>query len=410
MNKVYKTILGATAALIVAGASFAPAKVLAWGDSANGRNTYTLEQINAGVLGDTITFNSITNGKIGDERNFVSAKYASSNSTVWNSDEISVKDGDVIKISVYVHNNSPLGTNAIAKGVKANISLPTTVSKTQTIIGYISANNATPNRYWDEVKLTSDDNFYVEYVLGSAKYTNTQGTFNLPDEVVVSSGAQLGYTTMNGEVPGCYNYDGEVTIELKIHKSVTSKLSKTVRMAGTHDEFVESVNAKVGDEVEYQIEYKNLTDKQVDNVMIRDILPTNMEYVKGSTILYNSVFQSGLKVDQDTVTTSGINIGSYVPTGNAFVRFKAKVVNKTLACGNNQLVNWANVTVNSTVTGKDDASVMVKQTENCKSKTEETTDRIENTGPAEVAGVALGAGSLVTAGGYFIASRKKLMK
>ena len=73
MNKVYKAILGVAAAAIISGATLAPAAVMAWGDSAGGRTVYTLDEINAGKLGDTITFNSITNGKIGDERNFVGA-------------------------------------------------------------------------------------------------------------------------------------------------------------------------------------------------------------------------------------------------------------------------------------------------------------------------------------------------
>ena len=58
--------------------------VFAWGDStyletgvANShRQFYTLDQINNGDLGNTITFNSITNASIGDERYFVSAQKA----------------------------------------------------------------------------------------------------------------------------------------------------------------------------------------------------------------------------------------------------------------------------------------------------------------------------------------------
>ena len=412
MNKVYKTILSASAAIIVAGVSMVPANVLAWGDSANGRKTYTLAQINAGALGNTITFNSITNGKIGDERNFVGAKVSSSTSNTWNADSIAVKDGETYTIRLYVHNNSPKGTGAVAEGVSASFSLPTTVAKEQTIIGYLNSSNAAPSRYWDEVKLTSTEDFYIEYVEGSAKYTNSKmGTVALSNNVI-TSGATLGYDSLNGKIPGCYEYDGQVTIQVKVHTSVTSKLAKTVRIKGTKG-WNESVDAKIGDEVEYQIEYKNLTDSTVKNVMIRDILPTNMEYVKGSTMLYNSNYQSGVKVTDDTVTTTGINIGSYGAKGNAYVRFTAKVVNKSLACGNNQLVNWASATVNSSVF-KDDASVMVKRDdEACKSKPtpkpEETPVKVVDTGAGEIAGAALGAGALTTALGYFIASRKKLM-
>lgn len=411
MNKVYKTILAASAALIVAGATMVPANVLAWGDSANGRKTYTLAQVNAGALGNTITFNSITNGKIGDERNFVGAKVSSSTSNTWNADSIAVKDGETYTIRLYVHNNNPKGTAAVAENVWASFSLPTTVAKEQTIIGYLNSSNATPNRVWDEVKLTSSEDFYIEYVAGSAKYTNSKmGTVALADSVI-TSGSTLGYEALNGKIPGCYEYDGQVTIQVKVHTSVTTKLAKTVRIKGEKG-WNESVDAKIGDEVEYQIEYKNLTASQVNNVMIRDILPTNMEYVKGSTMLYNSNYQSGVKVTDDTVTTTGINIGSYGAKGNAYVRFTAKVVNKSLACGNNQLVNWASATVNSAVF-KDDASVMVKRDdESCKTPekpTEPTPTKIVETGAGEVAGAALGAGAMTTALGYFIASRKKLM-
>ncbi len=428
MKKVYKAILGVAATAIVGGATLAipTADVLAWGDSNNGRAVYTLDDINAGKLGDKITFNSITNGKIGDERNFVGAKLSTDTNNVWKADEVTVKDGEVYTVRLYVHNNSPKGMEKIAEGVTATFSLPTTVGKSQTIVGYLNSTNADPVRYWDEVVFNSADDFYLEYVDGSAKYTNAKiGTVSLPNEVIIS-GATLGYDKLDGRIPGCYEYDGQVTIQVKVHKSVTSKLSKTVRLKGTKT-WSEAVDAKIGDEVEFQIEYVNFTADVVNNVMIRDVLPTNLEYVNGSTVLYNANHQSGVKVVEDTVTTSGINIGSYSAKGNAYVRFTTKVVNKTLVCGSNQLVNWASSTVNSKVT-KDDASVMVVRTENCSTPTpptptppepepepepeqpEPTPEVIVVTGPSEIVAGAVGAGLLITALGYFIASRKKLMK
>lgn len=432
MNKIYKAILAVAATAIVAGATMTPVAVNAWGDSAGGRPVYTLEQINAGELGDKITFNSIINGKIGDERNFVGAKMVGSTAD-WSTDEITVKDGDTLTILLYVHNNSPKGTDAVAKDVSASFSLPTTVGKTQTLIGYLNSSNAAPTRYWDEVVLKSSDNFYIKYVDGSAKYTNSKlGTVSLPD-AVITSGATIGYEALDGKIPGCYQYDGYVTIDVTVHRSVTAKLSKVVRIKGTKD-WSESVDAKVGDEVEYQIEYKNLSAEQVDNVMIRDVLPDNMEYVAGSTVLYNANHQSGIALSSDNVTTSGINIGSYAPRGNAYVRFTAKVVSENLKCGDNQLVNWASATVNGEVF-KDDASVMVERDDllchkpsvpddptpdepeepedptpdDPKEPEEPAPKEIVDTGATGIAGAALGAGSMVTAAGYFIASRKKLM-
>lgn len=119
------------------------------------------------------------------------------------------------------------------------------------------------------------------------------------------------------------------------------------------------------------------------------------------------------------MTTSGINIGSYNAKGNAYVRFTGKVVDKTLACGKNQLVNWASSTVDGAVS-KDDASVMVtKDGDICKDKPVNPTPTPDNpgtpttivsTGAGTIVTGAVGAGSVVTMLGYYIASRKKLMK
>lgn len=421
MKTIYKSLLSVSAAAVVAASTLTPAIVNAWGDSANGRPSYTIAEINAGKLGDTITFDSISDGAIGDEKNFVGAKRSSDTGTVWNANEINVQDGEVYTIRIYVHNNSPKGMDAIAENVKTTFSLPTTVAKSHTIIGYIDSSNATPNRYWDEVTLKSNDNFYIEYVKGSAKYTNREmGAVTLPDEVI-HSGALVGYTQLDGKIPGCYQYDGEATIQVKVHTSVSTKLTKQVRIKGTK-EWGEVVEAKVGDEVEYRIDYQNLLADTAKNVTIRDILPTNVEYVAGTTMLYNSNHKNGVKLSDD-ITTTGVNIGDYDNLGNATLVFTGKVVDKTMACGKNQLVNWANTTISGAVTAKDDASVMVTKTCEDTPDTPEdtpevtiTTDNpagtpgtIVNTGPGTIVTGAVGAGSVVTMLGYYIASRKKLM-
>ena len=84
MKSIYKAVLGVSAAAVVMAGTLAPVMVTAWGDSDNGRPSYTLDQINHGDLGDTITFNSISNGKIGDEKNFVGAKVAGATVSTWN--------------------------------------------------------------------------------------------------------------------------------------------------------------------------------------------------------------------------------------------------------------------------------------------------------------------------------------
>lgn len=411
MNKFAKSILSVSAAAIVATATLIPAGLVnAYGDNTGtqeGRPVYSLDDINAGKLGDTITFNSITkDGKIGDERNFVGARLTSGNATTYNANEINVEDGQTYTIRLYVHNNSPKGMDAIAKGVGVSFSLPTTVASEQTIIGYLDADApVTPTRYFDEVTLKSSDDFYIEYVQGSAQYRNENGTFKLAD-TVINGKTLIGYTSMNGEIPGCFKYDGEATIQVKVHKSVNAKVSKTVRMKNSGAKFGESVEAKVGDEVEFQIEYVNLLNEEVKDVMIRDVLPNNLEYVENSTYLYNSNHKEGILLPENTLTTTGLNIGSYKTKGNAYIRFTAKVVDNSMACGSNQLVNWAASTVLGKVV-KDDASVMVAKACN-DTPVVPNTNKIVETGASDTVLItALGAGGLVSVVSYAIVSRRK---
>jgi uncharacterized repeat protein (TIGR01451 family) len=149
-------------------------------------------------------------------------------------------------------------------------------------------------------------------------------------------------------------------MDVKVHKSVEASLQMDARLKGDV-KWSESVDAEIGDEVEFRISYVNLLAATIDDVMIRDVLPTNIEYVEGSTFLYNSNYEEGVCLKDETITTEGINIGDYGPKGNAFVIFTGRVVDNDLAEGSNQLVNWASATVRLTQVYKDDASVMVEK-------------------------------------------------
>ena len=130
-------------------------------------------------------------------------------------------------------------------------------------------------------------------------------------------------------------YDYDFTIE------------KKVRLAG-EKEWKESVDAKVGDKVEFQIKYTNTSDKQQDNVVIKDILPSNLRYVAGSTKIKNSNHPNGDTLDHDYLVTDGQKVGNYGPGANVRLMFTAEVVDDNLACGKNTLVNWAQAGVGST--------------------------------------------------------------
>lgn len=114
-----------------------------------------------------------------------------------------------------------------------------------------------------------------------------------------------------------------------------------VRRAGSNGNWSSDIDLEVGDKVEIQIAYTNKSNGSQRNVMIRDVMPKNLQYVAGSTVLYNTNHPQGMTIDQDDIITNGINIGNYSANGNAFVRFTATVVDNTLQNGANVLVNWA---------------------------------------------------------------------
>ena len=340
-------------------AAVAPALVWAWGPS---RPSFTIEK-----PADYITFNSITNNPVigGDEKDFVGIREVGSNANWTNN--MKVQNGKEYYVRIYVHNNAASNLNLVAENVVAKLNVPTTTAKTVTVQGQISASNAKPNTVWDEATFSSDNDFNLAYVAGSALFENNgMGTTKLPDSIVNNTGAKLGYDKLDGKIPGCFQYAGYVTVKVKAQVSQPQEktnidLAKTVRNKTNGEKsWVETANAKSGDTVQFQIHAKNTGSAGIQNLVIRDILPKGLNYVAGSTKLYNTSNPKGLKVSDNIIQNSGINIGSYQPNGDAFVRFDATVsAEQDLpVCGENTLTNIAQAS-NQKIVKNDTASVKV---------------------------------------------------
>ena len=340
-------------------AAIAPALVWAWGPS---RPSFTIEK-----PADYITFNSITNNPVigGDEKDFVGIREVGSNAKWTNN--MKVQNGKEYYVRMYVHNNAASNLNLVAENVVAKLNVPTTTAKNVTVQGQISASNAKPNTVWDEATFSSNNDFNLAYVAGSALFENNgMGTTKLPDSIVNNTGAKLGYDKLDGKIPGCFQYAGYVTVKVKAQVSQPQEktnidLAKTVRNKTNGEKsWVETVNAKSGDTVQFQIHAKNTGSTGIQNLVIRDILPKGLNYVAGSTKLYNTSNPKGLKVSDNVIQNSGINIGSYQPNGDAYVRFDATVSaeNSLPVCGENTLTNIAQAS-DQKIVKNDTASVKV---------------------------------------------------
>ena len=157
--------------------------VLAWGDNGdydNGhRRSYTVEEIESGILGNEIIFNSISISEPigGDERAFVAARentgINAGKDNKWTSiNDVKVEDGKEYIVRMYVHNNNPNGYDAIAENTRVKFNIPSASDKSVKVNGFISSSNANPSEYVDYVNFVSDTNFHLEYVYGSALLEN----------------------------------------------------------------------------------------------------------------------------------------------------------------------------------------------------------------------------------------------
>jgi uncharacterized repeat protein (TIGR01451 family)/LPXTG-motif cell wall-anchored protein len=327
---------------MVAAAIIVPAAVLAWGPS---RPTFTYEH-----PAPYVTFNSITNNpKVGDERNFVRVREAGVGNYTENA---TLQAGKSYEVMVYYHNNASSGLNASGAGIAKDVLLRMQMSanvaangKTD-VAGFITSSNAKPKEVYDTATLNNPSNgqMNLSFVAGSAKVTSN-GAVNgatLPDSVF-TTGAKLGYDSLNGTLKGCNEFAGYVIFKIKANQP-NFTVSKQVQKDGETG-WKESVDAKPGDKVNYLVTYKNTGSTTQKNVVLKDTLPKGMSYVSGTTYVANATNPNGLLLgaSSDKVTTTGINIGNYAPGAAAYIKYTAKVAsNDNLPlCGPNKLVNKA---------------------------------------------------------------------
>ena len=209
------------------------------------------------------------------------------------------------------------------------------------------------------------------------KATITKKTLKSKKLVWKSNKASIASITQKGVIKAKKEGAAKITVTIKgtDHKATCSinvqdtkkadeeilfTIQTSVRLVGDTDKtWKESVDAKVGDRVEFQIVYKNTSDARQENVIIDDQLPANLRYVPGSTWLLNGNFPKGTDILEDDVVKTGLLIGNYTPGSNAIIRFYADVVDDNFTCGKFILRNWGRSSVNGKVI-QDSADVNVE--------------------------------------------------
>ena len=349
---------------ILAAAVIIPAAAFAWGPD---RQTFTMASPS-----DHVQFNSITDNPDGDERNFVGVRETTA-ANVWK-DDMTVQPGKEYYVRMYVHNNAATSENLVAQNVTAKVNLPTTTGKSVQVNGFVSASNVGANNkgdkghyaeVYDHATFNSPTDFNLAYVSGSLKYENNAFGPNgtpLPESIFTSAGAKLGYKTLDGNIPGCFQYSGYVTFKVKpqFAKTTNFTLTKEVSKHG-ENKWVENYQAQPGEVVDFMLVYKNTGEVRHDDVTFRDTLPTGLSYVANSNTWSNARTQNVPVTTSNLTNGTGINVGSYLPGANAYTIFSAKVAEKEqLKCGVNSLLNKGKVNTGG-YSVEDDATVTVNK-------------------------------------------------
>ncbi len=318
-----------------------------------------------------VTFNSFTNvpNGIGDERDFFRGSKVGP-SAAWTDPVTGIAGGTEVEMKILVHNNANPALNDSGEGVAKNVNvravLPTGIAQSQQATAYISASNAQPQQIWDTLDMTGAGGgfFQIEYIPGSAKvYNHENGQTSAISDSLVTTGVNL------GDQKGCVNYIREVTFRVRV-RMTEYKTQKTARLKGEDStKWRKTVNAKVGDQVEWRIWFANSGTTRLNEVSLVDKLPShttvvgNIEMDKGSnpTAVYgaDSIKEGGKSIH--------INMGDFLPGGGAYVYYTTKINSaKELECGINQIINTAYPAPKGMGSLVDQAAVNVFGKEDCK--------------------------------------------
>ena len=126
------------------------------------------------------------------------------------------------------------------------------------------------------------------------------------------------------------------------------------------DSWYDTVDADEEDTVLFKITYTNRSGQLQKDVAVRLISSDYMEYVPGTTILYNSTNEEGLAWPSDNLSLDGINIGDYQKDASAVITFEAKVKTDLPRGGANVLREWVQIYVGENCV-QDYADVHIKK-------------------------------------------------
>jgi uncharacterized repeat protein (TIGR01451 family) len=297
-KKVKMLVLGLATVTVMSGAAFAgwtpDRPVFDWNNPNDRQGSLNGPRINSFV----------NTPYYGDERAFFDVrKQENTNTDAYDDVLHNVSQGShKLVMRTYIHNGANQSKNAsgesIAKNTKVRIDLPQGASTALRARSYVSISNPAqgyPAEVTDTTEMVDSGAFSIGYVPGSAKVYNAAhpGGAQLSD-AVVGAGAQIGYDQMNGNLPGCFEFQTFVEITVEV-KTSDSQIEKVVKSASAPS-YGEMTTVKPGEKVQWRLKYANIGQTPQENVRLYDSLPAHLKVDPGSV---RWIYKGDNGVDQD---------------------------------------------------------------------------------------------------------------
>ena len=149
---------------------------------------------------------------------------------------------------------------------------------------------------------------------------------------------------------------GSATINVanqNIQTSTGVSLTNLGRNVTRNSNWGNSFQAYYGDEAEFSVQVKNNTSGSLTNVTVKEVLPSNLSLISGSTGV------DGMNWGGD-ITGAGLNLGTLAPGQSKTIKFRATVIEQTSGTsGSVTLTNTAYASADNVAQLSDVASVIV---------------------------------------------------
>jgi hypothetical protein len=280
----------------------------------------------------------------GDERYFLDARLRNQSEDA-NTDPLTgVKVGSTVVLRAYADNDTatnpanPESSDTRDTRIRvnlANISVDELASREWVLQpqALISANNA--QTVEDGVNIVGTEPFALQYEAGSAELLRNNNTYPLSNEIVGSQGAPIGLLYMNGDLPAGNDFDAAALIELRARVVAVAppeiRIADQVRMRASKPTPWHSViYAKPGDDVQWLLNTSNGPWSTVYHVIIRDVLPPDLEVIPGSVVFINAHGHESLA--PGPLFGDGYYNDGYHPGANTLIIFTTKVLGNFKGC------------------------------------------------------------------------------